>query len=76
MKLPLFAKNKNGKWEVFPFHLLEEFRGKPALVFYPGIIDWEKSAALTKFMDKFDPPIHPKLAHPHFNIYPLKVETT
>jgi hypothetical protein len=77
MKLPLWAKTKEDKWEVFPYHYLETLDdGRQGFRFRMNYPSMGKTAAFVKFRDCFEPnPVgweQSKVNHPMKFDYPLK----
>jgi hypothetical protein len=55
MKLPIWALNKEtGKYEVFPFHLLDDLSdGSKGLAFYPWRENYTRQELFAKYRDYF-----------------------
>jgi hypothetical protein len=73
-RLPIFAKDEDGKWKVFPFELLEDFHGKRCIILYPYENDdiySTKMLALSRFYHLFGQVTH-HTGHPKLYVYPLK----
>jgi hypothetical protein len=72
MKLPIWAKDKEGNWEVFPTHMVETLiDGSRGFKFQLNEHNGEKSAAFTRFRDHFEPnPLRKPL--PNQWVYPIQ----